>query len=804
MASLGNLRPRIRAPQPGPVGRAYVDRLAETECPAFTARRKRREEATGAPHDPIVWAEASGSNVVDVDGNVYVDLTSGFGVASVGHGHPRVLDAVRMQSERLMHALGDVHPSDVKIRLLEALAARMPFAGARTLLSQSGSDAVETALKTAMLASRKPGVLAFEGGYHGLSHGPLAVCGYSEGMRAPFAAQLNPHVRFAPFPRADAPVEAAIAAVEACIDAQTGAILVEPALGRGGVHFAPPGFLAALSAMARRRGLVVIADEIFCGLHRTGPALVSVAEGLVPDLICLGKALGGGMPISACVGRPEVMAAWGEPGGEALHTGTFFGHPVACAAALAALDVLETERLGERAERLGAQLMQHLAERAPSCVVGIRGRGLMIGVQLDAPGKALTAVRGLLEQGYLALPAGADASVVQLVPPLCIDEALLLGAADALLRVLEALSPAVVPDTREPLRTEILALMDALADGHRDEAMRAPLLRRVAAYQEAHLPVYARLCAARRRARDEAVAALPTDVFRHARVALHPPEADVRVFRTSGTTSGARGEHAMRELGLYDRAARLEAARMLFPDVSRMRLLIVAPSEAEAPDSSLSYMLARFGEWFGSELHYGWRDGQLDLATITSALAEAEARGEPVAILGTSFAFVHLDDALGERRFALPSGSRVMQTGGFKGRSRSVEPDAMRTMLAERFGVPQTHVVAEYGMTELGSQMYETSLRDALAGLPPSERRYAVPGWLAAIPVDPDTLLPVARGEAGLLRLEDLANLDSCAVLQTSDMAREVEGGFVLLGRAPGATPRGCSLAVDEALGGER
>lgn len=436
MPSLGQLPPRVTRPLPGPVGQAYVDRLAETECPAFTARRKRRAEATGAAHDPIVWAEATGSNVVDTDGNVYVDLTSGFGVASIGHAHPRVVDAVHVQTDRLMHALGDVHPSDVKIRLLEAIAKRMPFEGARTLLSCNGADAVETALKTAMLASQKPGVLAFVGGYHGLSHGPLAVCGYSEAMRAPFAAQLNHHVSFAPFPMPDMDLSLAIAAVDGAIDDTVGAILIEPALGRGGVHFAPKGFLAALSALAKSRGLVLIADEIFCGLHRTGPRLVSVEEGMTPDIVCLGKALGGGMPISACVGTPEVMASWGTSEGEALHTGTFFGHPVACAAALATLDVLDETPLGDRAVELGGLFTRRLMERGPRHMTAIRGRGLMIGVQLDGAAKALVAVRMLLERAYLALPAGVDASVVQVVPPLTIDQELLLDAADVLADVL--------------------------------------------------------------------------------------------------------------------------------------------------------------------------------------------------------------------------------------------------------------------------------------------------------------------------------------------------------------------------------
>lgn len=437
--TLGSQLPTVRNPLPGEVGRAYVDRLAATECPAFTARRKRRAEASGAPHDPIVWTEALGSNVVDADGNVYVDLTAGFGVASVGHRHPRVVEAVRAQSEKLLHALGDVHPSDVKIRLLEKLASLAPFEGARTLLALNGADAVETALKTVTLASKKPGILAFEGGYHGLSHGPLAVCGYSAAFRAPFREQLNPHVVFAPFPRATDDVEAALDAVFACVRDDVGAILVEPILGRGGVWLPPPGFLRGLGERARARGLLVIADEIFVGLGRTGSTFRSVSEGLVPDVLCVGKALGGGLPVSACVGRPEVMAAWGSPDGEAIHTGTFYGHPLGAAAALASLEVIESEGLAARAAEVGARFRASLESRGMAHVREVRGAGLVLGVQLDAPGLSLTVVRSLLEKGYLALPAGADASVLQLVPPLVIEERLLDAFADALSAVLGAL-----------------------------------------------------------------------------------------------------------------------------------------------------------------------------------------------------------------------------------------------------------------------------------------------------------------------------------------------------------------------------
>ena len=233
------LGPEITAALPAGASGALVERLARAECPALTARRARRAELSGAAHDPIVWAQARGVNVWDADGNRYVDLTAGFGAAAVGHSAKPVVAAVQRQAERLMHALGDVHPSDVKIALLERLTGLAPFGDARVMLGLSGADAVTAALKSAALFTRRPGVLAFRGGYHGLEYGPLASCGYSDAFRAPFAAQLNPHVVFAPYPTATTPVERALEEVERLLGAQPeiGAVLCEPLQGRGGFLF---------------------------------------------------------------------------------------------------------------------------------------------------------------------------------------------------------------------------------------------------------------------------------------------------------------------------------------------------------------------------------------------------------------------------------------------------------------------------------------------------------------------------------------------------------------------------------------
>lgn len=428
---LGTLLPQLTVPVPGPRSVAWVEQLSRTECPALTLRRARRQERLGAPEDPIVWTRARGANVQDADGNVFVDLSAGFGAASVGHAHPRVTRAIAEQSERLVHALGDMQPADVKIALLARLAQLMPEPS-RVMLGLSGSDAIEAALKTALLYTGRPGVVAFHGSYHGLSHGPLAACGFDRSFRDPFAAQLNPHVVFAPYPENTDQLPAALEAVEAAFtrdaSAKPGAVLVEPILGRGGVIVPPVRFLSDLQALCHQHSALLVVDEIMTGFGRTGRMFGFEHAAVRPDLVCVGKGLGGGMPVSACIGREDVMAAWGESAGAALHTGTFFGHPVAAAAALATLDVLSDERLLERAHMLGQMLCeatQPLLARPE--VKAIRGRGLLVGLELDSTERSLACMRKLLKRGYITVPAGADARVVSLTPPLSISSEQLLG-----------------------------------------------------------------------------------------------------------------------------------------------------------------------------------------------------------------------------------------------------------------------------------------------------------------------------------------------------------------------------------------
>ncbi len=436
MSDLGRSLPSIRTPLPGEASARWVETLARRECPSLTARRARRAERSGAPHDPIVWAEARGANVRDADGNVFVDLTAGFSVASVGHAHPRVVAAVQRQASILPHALGDVHPSLPKIELIDRLARLAPIDDARVILGLNGSDAIAAALKTAMLATKRPGVIAFEGGYHGLMYAPLALSGYSAAFREPFAAQLSPHVRFAPYPRGS---RASLEAIDALWSESIGAVIVEPMLGRGGVVPPAEGFLSALADRCRARGALLIVDEIMTGLGRTGARWACEREGVRPDVICAGKALGGGLPISACIGRGEVMQAWGDPAGEAIHTATFAGNPLGCAAALATLEVIDEEDLIARADRVGAAWLRELEGlRSLAAVRDVRGRGLLVAVELDDGARTLALVRALLERGYLVLPAGSRAEAISLTPPRTIEPALLSAFTSTLRSLLEA------------------------------------------------------------------------------------------------------------------------------------------------------------------------------------------------------------------------------------------------------------------------------------------------------------------------------------------------------------------------------
>jgi hypothetical protein len=333
-----------------------------------------------------------------------------------------------------------------------------------------------------------------------------------------------------------------------------------------------------------------------------------------------------------------------------------------------------------------------------------------------------------------------------------------------------------------------------------------PLALDLARFQARNVPGYARLCAARgvdpdRVQRACHLPAVPTDAFKLAPVFAFDAGDAVVTFRTSGTTLGARGAHAMREVGTYDAAALAFGGAMLFRGLTPpVPVLVVGPSPDEAPDSSLTHMCALFARALGpgapAEDTFFVREGALDVAGLRARVASFSPT-TPVVVLATSFALVHLLDALHGEALSLPAGSRVMQTGGTKGKSREVAPGELRRAAAQTLRVPERAVIGEYGMTELSTQFWEATLVDPGAG----HGVYVAPPWARIVPVDPETLAPVVDGAVGIARIEDLANVDSAFAILAQDRVRRVEGGFELLGRAAGATPRGCSIALDEMLG---
>ncbi len=438
----GGVLPEIVTAIPGPKSRELAGRLRAHES---------RNVTYVSPKFPVFWERAEGVNVWDVDGNRFLDLTSGFGVASLGFTPERVVRAMREQAGQLYHAMGDVHPTAEKAelcrRLSELTFEKWGLGAGKVILTNSGSEAVEAALKTAWLATKRRGVLAFTGSYHGLGYGALTVTGRRL-FREPFAAQLADFATFAPFPDCQhCPLGATPREPSACPPdclntflARTenllkqggiGAILAEPAQGRGGEIAPPDWFLPALRSLADRAGALLIFDEIYTGFYRTGPRFACDRWNARPDLLCVGKALTSGFPLAACVGRAKVMdEAWPESTGEALHTSTFLGNPLGCRMALESLDLLEAGNWGERVERLGAHLDAGLRGlRAASKRWGwTRGLGLMRGLEaLDEAGRPDPAgagemVEAMLARGIILLSGGVGQNVLSFTPPFVMSE----------------------------------------------------------------------------------------------------------------------------------------------------------------------------------------------------------------------------------------------------------------------------------------------------------------------------------------------------------------------------------------------
>lgn len=358
------------------------------------------------------------------------------------------------------------------------------------------------------------------------------------------------------------------------------------------------------------------------------------------------------------------------------------------------------------------------------------------------------------------------------------------------------------------LRARILAVIARGAHAPLDDAEFDALARAVFAHQYACNAPYRAFCD-RRGATPATVAswldvpAVPTDAFKAAALVCGDPGRAAAVFRTSGTTQGRerRGTHYLPDLSLYDAALRASFTAHLLPDGARPVVLSLVPSPAELADSSLSHMIGEVMADYATP-GSGWfvtADGGIAHARLRDAIRAAESSGTPVCIPGTAFAFVHWLDALASagERYRLPPGSRVMDTGGFKGRSREVTREELYGAIGERLEVGVEWCVNEYGMTEMSSQFYDGAVGSAL---PAPGRVHAGPAWVRTRAADPETLRPLPDGEVGVLRHWDLANLHSVMAIQTADLGVTSPRGFRVLGRARGAEARGCSIAMDELL----
>ena len=409
-------------------------------------RRRTSAVPRGVSNSLAVYVDhAKNAELWDVEGRRYIDFASGISVLNVGHLHPRVVAAVQQQMQQVAHACFQVTPYESYIALAERLNALAPGSTPKkSILFSTGAEAVENAVKIARYHTRRSAVIAFNGAFHGRTLATMTLTGKVNPYKAGFGPML-PDVFHVPFPMAYHGVTPAmsLAAIEqlfkADVDpARVAAIIIEPVQGEGGFYVAPPEFLRSLRALCDRHGMLLIADEIQCGTARTGRMFAIEHAGVEPDLMTVAKSIAGGLPLSAVVGKAEIMDA-PPPGGLG---GTYAGSPVACAAALAVLDVIAEERLIERAQQLGVKLSTRLKtlQTKYAAIGDVRGLGAMVAIELVKNGNAeqpdadLTRalVQAAARHGLIILSCGVNGNVIRFLTPLTISDALLAEGLDRL------------------------------------------------------------------------------------------------------------------------------------------------------------------------------------------------------------------------------------------------------------------------------------------------------------------------------------------------------------------------------------
>jgi 4-aminobutyrate aminotransferase len=429
--------PHIKTPLPGPNARALIARDADVISPSY-------------PRDyPFVMSRGRGTEVWDVDGNRFLDFAAGIAVCATGHAHPQVVAAVQQAADEFLHISSDFWHEQM-VGLGERLAKFAPMqtiAGeaAMSFLCQSGTEAVEGAIKLARYVTRRPRFIGFLGGFHGRSMGSLSFTSSKYTQQLGFAPTM-PGVTHVPYPNPYRPLFAGADQGRAVLDyigmlfersvpaAEVAAILVEPIQGEGGYLVPPDGFLAGLRALCDAHGILLIFDEVQCGVGRTGKMFACEHWGVAPDILTSAKGLGSGLPIGAVIAKKSIMSQWKR----GAHGNTYGGNPIACAAANATLDLVNGG-FADNAERVGAHFIKRLQELAGDfpCIGEVRGKGLMIGMELietdgsKTPAHALcdAVVTRAFHNGLLLLSCGV--STVRFMPPLNtsieqVDEAIAL------------------------------------------------------------------------------------------------------------------------------------------------------------------------------------------------------------------------------------------------------------------------------------------------------------------------------------------------------------------------------------------
>ncbi len=415
--------PHIKTALPGPKSRAMLERDAKVTSPSY-------------PRDyPFVMSHGKGSEAWDVDGNRFLDFAAGIAVCATGHAHPRVVKAVQDAAGKFLHISSDYWHEEFT-SLCEKLSALAPMSEpGMVFICQSGTEAVEGALKLARYVTKRSRVIGFLGGFHGRTMGSLSLTSSKYPQQAGFFPTM-PGVTHVPFPNPYRPLFAGDDQGKAVLDyirmlfernlppSEVAAMVIEPLQGEGGYLVPPPGFLAGLRQICDEHGILLVFDEVQSGIGRTGKMFCAEHEGVKPDIMMLAKGLGSGMPIGAVVARRSLMQQWKK----GAHGNTYGGNPVTCAAANATIDLVR-EQYTANAAKVGVHFMKRLHEMKADypCIGDVRGRGLMIGVEMiekdGSPAREMVdrLLHRAYQNGLLLLSCGV--STLRFMPPLCVTEA---------------------------------------------------------------------------------------------------------------------------------------------------------------------------------------------------------------------------------------------------------------------------------------------------------------------------------------------------------------------------------------------